>query len=354
MKKLITSPLPHSRKQHKVRKSLGLPPSRHEEEEDRYIAYLEAKLGWSKGGKRAKGYGKELEDDGLDELLKDLDHMESSTLDLQLELGDAPDESSSSEENSEVEIFSSGIEDLAIPADSDTENVGEWHGFSDDLAPQRSQNREALEHEDVHSPSSDKSLVPGSRYVPPHLRNRGGAETPQESEAAVKLTRQLKGLLNRMSEQNIGTITESVEDVYRSHRRHDVTSTITRLIINGISSHSILLDSYVVLHAAFVSALHKLVGIEFAAHFVQNVVASYESAFRKAESWTPNPDKQEEDTQGKECSNLIILLSELYNFQVISCVLVYDVIRCLLSGDLSEIKVELLLKVTRSKFIPRV
>ncbi len=156
-----------------------------------------------------------------------------------------------------------------------------------------------------------------------------------------------------------------------------MTSTITRLIINGISSHSILLDSYVVLHAAFVSALHKLVGIEFgksfpaarcacrsvtqklttilaAAHFVQNVVASYESAFRKAESWTPNPDKQEEDTQGKECSNLIILLSELYNFQVISCVLVYDVIRCLLSGDLSEIKVELLLKVTRSKFIPRV
>ncbi len=122
-----------------------------------------------------------------------------------------------------MEIFSSGIEDLAIPADSDTENVGEWHGFSDDLAPQRSQNREALEHEDVHSPSSDKSLVPGtipnlllrvafcltshctrqgSRYVPPHLRNRGGAETPQESEAAVKLTRQLKGLLNRFVTTN--------------------------------------------------------------------------------------------------------------------------------------------------------
>lgn len=43
----------------------------------------------------------------------------------------------------------------------------------------------------------------------------------------------------------------------------DVTSTLTTLIIDGISSHSILLDSYVVLYAAFVSSLHKIIGIEF-------------------------------------------------------------------------------------------
>ena len=51
---------------------------------------------------------------------------------------------------------------------------------------------------------------------------------------------------------------------------------------------------------------------------------------------------------GKECSNLVVLLSELYNFQVISCVLMYDIIRALLDGDLTEFKVELLLKVARS------
>ena len=43
----------------------------------------------------------------------------------------------------------------------------------------------------------------------------------------------------------------------------DVTSTLTTLIIDGISSHSSLLDSYVVLYAAFVSSLHKIVGVEF-------------------------------------------------------------------------------------------
>jgi hypothetical protein len=47
------------------------------------------------------------------------------------------------------------------------------------------------------------------------------------------------------------------------HSLLDVTSRLTTLIINGIASHSSLLDSYVVLYAAFVSSLHKIVGIEF-------------------------------------------------------------------------------------------
>jgi len=57
--------------------------------------------------------------------------------------------------------------------------------------------------------------------------------------------------------------------------------------------------------------------------------------------------------KGKECSNLIILISELYNFQVISCVLMFDIIRTLLDGALTEIDVELLLKILRSQFWSR-
>ena len=43
----------------------------------------------------------------------------------------------------------------------------------------------------------------------------------------------------------------------------DVSSTLTALIVDGISSHSMLLDQYVVLHAAFVASLHKIIGVEF-------------------------------------------------------------------------------------------
>lgn len=63
---------------------------------------------------------------------------------------------------------------------------------------------------------------------------------------------------------------------------------------------------------------------------------------------------EEQEPLGKEPSNLITLLAELYNFQVVSCVLVYDLIRKFLEGGLKdERQVELLLKVVRSESLVR-
>ena len=88
-----------------------------------------------------------------------------------------------------------------------------------------------------------------------------------------------------------------------------------------------------------------------AGHFVESCISKYESQYAFLNPDAPSADllETEKDDQGKECMNLIVLISELYNFQVISCVLVYDLIRALLSGDLNEINVELLLKITRSE-----
>jgi hypothetical protein len=59
----------------------------------------------------------------------------------------------------------------------------------------------------------------------------------------------------------------------------------------------------------------------------------------------------ETEAQGKECSNVLVLISELYNFQVISSLLVFDIIRGLLDKKLTEFGVELLLKIVRSTCI---
>jgi len=62
----------------------------------------------------------------------------------------------------------------------------------------------------------------------------------------------------------------------------------------------------------------------------------------------PNPHDQDE--LGKEASNLMVLISELYSFQVISCILIYDLVRDLLNKpQLLEYNVELLLKIVRSE-----
>ncbi|THV07360.1 hypothetical protein K435DRAFT_833689 [Dendrothele bispora CBS 962.96] len=239
-------------------------------------------------------------------------------------------------------------------SECEVDDEEEWHGIADSGSEGKEDDQK-----EVSAGTEERSQKPieaptlAVRYVPPHLRNKEDAKNP---ETLIKLTRQLKGLLNRMSEQNIGSIVDSIEEAYRNHRRHDVTSTLTTLIIDGICSHSSLLDSYVVLYAAFVSSLHKIIGIEFAAYFVQNVVSSYEqhlSLQKKDTIQTKAPSEttefeSESESRGKEASNLVVMLSELYNFQVISCVLVYDVIRSLLEGEIHEFNVELLLKIVRN------
>lgn len=151
---------------------------------------------------------------------------------------------------------------------------------------------------------------------------------------------------------------------HSAHFTLDVTASITTFIIENISAHSALLDSYVILYAALISSLYRTVGVElgrctlFARHcdqlslraacFVQNVVSSYEHYYNTA--FLATADEATSEPLGKECSNLMVLLSELYNFQVISCVLIYDILRSLLSTELTEFVVELLLKLLRSTY----
>jgi nucleolar MIF4G domain-containing protein 1 len=42
-----------------------------------------------------------------------------------------------------------------------------------------------------------------------------------------------------------------------------VTTSIASFIIGSITAHSALLDSYVILHAALIASLYRIVGVEF-------------------------------------------------------------------------------------------
>ncbi|KAJ3851577.1 hypothetical protein EV368DRAFT_74510 [Lentinula lateritia] len=346
-----------------------------ETKEDAYIAYLEAKLGYSKG-KKAKRL-----DDGLDgtllpsllpceiqphhstDLFDFADSLEQPYINGKYDLRYRVDESEPEEDSENESKDDEGIENEALGGEEEGEDVGhlhklehgasdvegegeedddEWHGIGQRESNDRISDEDTSEVPElfVASSASGAYFLSTTRYVPPHLRVK--AEN-KDSEEQMRLIRQIKGFLNRMSEQNIASILDGIEETYRNFRRHDVTSTITTLIIDSISSHSILLDSYVVLHAAFVSSLHKIVGVEFAAYFVQNVVLSYEQHIA-----TLSSHEEDVEDKGKEASNLVVLLSELYNFQVISCVLIFDIIRTLLKTEVQEFQVELLLKLVRN------
>jgi nucleolar MIF4G domain-containing protein 1 len=155
------------------------------------------------------------------------------------------------------------------------------------------------------SVSSISAAAP-TKYIPPALRARLAAEEGAASgdaskrEELVRLEKTGKGLLNRMGESNVEGILGEVEGLYRKFARNgqsilrlpafkrildeadlavdandtDVTSTLTKLILETISSHSNLLDSFVVLYATLVAGLYKIVGIEFGSSLVSSLFLS--------------------------------------------------------------------------------
>jgi len=123
--------------------------------------------------------------------------------------------------SSESDLVSSeqGEDEGRYVDDRRSAELEEWHGFQNTTFDSANHDKGS-----EPGPSSDsrpvlaKSSSGASHYVPPHLR-----EKPSDSngvEENVKLIRQLKGSLNKLSELNIATIVDNIEALYREHRRH--------------------------------------------------------------------------------------------------------------------------------------
>ena len=131
----------------------------------------------------------------------------------------------------------------------------------------------------------------------------------------------------------MSTIISEIESLYRTHPRANVTSTLTTLLLTILSAEQTLLDTFVILHAGFVAALYRIMGTDFCAYLVQILVERFDEIHLKS---------------GKESTNLVAFMSELYNFRVVGAGLIYDLIRLFLE-NLTEIDTELLLKIIQSK-----
>lgn len=173
--------------------------------------------------------------------------------------------------------------------------------------------------------------IPKTKYIPPSLR----LPASSDEEALKRLRRQMQGQLNRLSEANLVTILQAVEQLYTNNARQHVTSTLVDLLVSLVTDRSALNDTFLILHAGFAAALYKVVGTDFGAQLVEKIVEAFDGFRSKT---TP---------EAKECLNLLAFLANLYAFQVISSVLIFDYVRLLLDG-MSETNTELLLRLIRT------
>jgi nucleolar MIF4G domain-containing protein 1 len=128
--------------------------------------------------------------------------------------------------------------------------------------------------------------------------------------------------------------------LYHNNPRQHVTTTLLDLLMLPICDRTSLIDTFIILHAGFVTAVYKTIGPHFGAQFLERLVMEFDKFYGL---------QKNVESSSKEASNLITMLSNMYTFQMVGSNIVFDYIRLLLS-ELSELNTELLLKLIRSKF----
>ena len=347
-------------------------------QDDAEIAALEKKLGVK--GKNSKTNG----DDGLDDLLDGLEESTSPDKSSKRKLAedeewlrqkrrrvgrgidqDNEESSGGAEEETEEDELSvedddelsdaldgdSELEAVLEASDADSEVMDEGEENGDDKLVQSSgldqsdfedfgedDEEDGVVETTVKSRVRENPYLPpvtttgttsATKYIPPSLRKANGSD----DEAQKRLQRQIQGQINRLSEANMLSILQTIEQIYQSNPRQHVTSGLIDIFIASISEKASLTDTFLILHAGFIAAIYKVIGTDFGAQVVERIVSDMDRCLDDA-------------TCGKQASNLVSMLAELYNFQVIGCALIFDYIRIFIR-DLSEDSTELLLRVIR-------
>ncbi|EFQ31824.1 MIF4G domain-containing protein [Colletotrichum graminicola] len=330
--------------------------------DDAEIEQLERKLGMKKG---RKSLPKSFKDDGLEDLLGDLNDasdwdevggkMKSEAEEWLAQKrqkatetlakarrapeseGDYEDEEDFSDEldfTRDDDSDSDGSNDDAMISEDDSHDQSSFEGI-DSGEEETAQDTKRVKENPYLPPVAAGTQLP--KYIPPSLRAKSGGDADVEAQ----IRRQLQGPVNRVAEANLTSIVGEIEKIYQNHPRGHTNKILTSLLMAQICDPTSKPDTLLVLSAGFIAALYKVIGVDFAAHFLTTSVERFQVEREKAIAMAA-----EQRIPTKETSNLLTVLAEMYIFRVISSNLMFDFVRILL-GDLSELNAELLLRIVR-------
>uniref|UniRef100_A0A8C8CYV9 Nucleolar MIF4G domain-containing protein 1 n=1 Tax=Oncorhynchus tshawytscha TaxID=74940 RepID=A0A8C8CYV9_ONCTS len=296
--------------------------------EDREIKRLERSLGYNKRKNKQK-LPQSFADDGLDYILGVLDAgsaasgmMHDSDDDM-----DIAKEKLRKLEDSESEISGEEEEEQG----DDSEEEGSELGRDGDLDTIEEDEIDEEEEDGMDEEGESEMDESAGKYVPPHLRDTGDDKRRAELE---RLKRQVKGLVNRLSEANMASISGQLEELYMSSSRKDMNDTLTEILLAACVTPALMPDRLLMEHVLLVSILHHTVGLEVGANFLETVVRQFAELYK-----SPG--------EGKECDNLVAMVAHLYNFQVVHALLIFDILKMLL-GAFAEKDIELVLFVLKN------
>ncbi|XP_031103403.1 nucleolar MIF4G domain-containing protein 1-like [Ipomoea triloba] len=178
-------------------------------------------------------------------------------------------------------------------------------------------------------PSAQSAFGENTNYIAPHLRSHLG----NESQDHAQIRRRVRGLLNRLSESNVESITGDMSTIFHTVDCSLRSVIIIEEVLASCSGGPRGNEQYAAVFAAFVAGMASLVGIDFSAKLLASLARNFEDEYLK------------EDTMSLR--NLTLLFSYLYTFGVFSSDLMYDFL-VILSKRLTEADVSTILAVLQS------
>ncbi|KAL3644207.1 hypothetical protein CASFOL_012139 [Castilleja foliolosa] len=170
------------------------------------------------------------------------------------------------------------------------------------------------------------SNIGTGKYVAPHLRSQVG----NESVEYAQLRKRVRGLLNRLSETNVESITSEISNLIHSVGRSVGSQILSEEVITACSRGPRGNEQYAAVFAAFVSGMACSVGTDFSAKLLARLANCFEEEFLKEDNLS--------------LRNLTLLFSYLYVFGICASELIYDFL-IMLGKRLTEVDVSTVLTV---------
>ncbi|CAH9119626.1 unnamed protein product [Cuscuta europaea] len=177
--------------------------------------------------------------------------------------------------------------------------------------------------------SAQSAIGGNAAYIAPHRRSKMGSESQENAQ----IRRQVRGLLNRLSESNVESITSEMSTIIHTVGRSLGSLIISEEVLTSCSGGPRANEQYAAVFAAFVAGMSCSIGIDFSAKVLASLAKHFEEEYQKEDNMS--------------LRNLTLLFSYLYIFGVFSSDLIYDFL-VMLSTRLTEADVATILAVLQS------
>jgi nucleolar MIF4G domain-containing protein 1 len=289
-----------------------------------------------------KGPCEELDED--DSILEELERMEkeerasqerqesSEFHDDEKQHGSQQEEQSSEDEDSKSQSSDSSEEEHEGEAD---------HHVSDTYYPSKG--------EDIYGNFVDNSASNGttpSKYIPPHLRKKQQADEGDQ-ERRREVNRLLNNAMNRLSEDTVISVAKQVAGIFASNPTQLVHEQVWKNVKDACIELPMLMTGLIPVYMACLTGVHVQTSdtIQVGETLLEYVVVELwqQLKFCRNNNFADTEDEMhQKEIKSKHICNLILVLAYLYNFNLVHCSFMYNVIRHLIS-NFSEVDIECLL-----------